>query len=132
MSIQVPGQYLAILKASYDYTPQSDDEIAIKLDQQLLLVERVDEEFVILFALWNLPWLISSSWWKVKVTGNDEAAENQIGLVPAAYVEQVHFITSVGILLNLTGCPYIYRESFVRLRGSGSRRTHGPRERYLT
>lgn len=54
MSIQVPDQYLAILKASYDYTPQSDDEIAIKLDQRLLLVERVDEEFVVLFSLWNL------------------------------------------------------------------------------
>jgi hypothetical protein len=48
MSTEEPEQYLAILKASYDYTPQSGDEIAIKEDQQLLLVEKVDEEYVLL------------------------------------------------------------------------------------
>jgi len=36
--------YLAVLKALYDYEPQSDDEIEIKEDQILLLVQRVDEE----------------------------------------------------------------------------------------
>jgi hypothetical protein len=41
-----PDEYLAILKASYDYEPQSDDEIAIKEDQLLLLRERVDDESV--------------------------------------------------------------------------------------
>ena len=39
-------QFLAVLKASYGYDPQSDDEIAIKEDQLLLLKERVDEELV--------------------------------------------------------------------------------------
>jgi hypothetical protein len=39
-------EYLAVLKASYNYDPQSDDEIAIKEDQLLLLKERVDEELV--------------------------------------------------------------------------------------
>lgn len=39
-------EYLAVLKASYDYEPQSDDEIAIKEDQLLLLKERVDDESV--------------------------------------------------------------------------------------
>ena len=39
-------EFLAVLKASYDYDPQSDDEIAIKEDQLLLLKERVDEELV--------------------------------------------------------------------------------------
>ena len=39
-----PEGYLAVLKAAYDYEPQSDDEIAIKEDQILLLVERTDEE----------------------------------------------------------------------------------------
>lgn len=39
-------EYLAILKASYDYEPQSNDEISIKEDQLLLLKERVDEECV--------------------------------------------------------------------------------------
>jgi hypothetical protein len=42
-----PTHYLAVLKASYDYEPQSNDEIAIKEDQILLLLERTDEECVI-------------------------------------------------------------------------------------
>lgn len=41
-----PDRYLAVLKASYDYSPQSDDEIAIKEDQILFLVERTDDECV--------------------------------------------------------------------------------------
>lgn len=38
--------YIAVLKAVYDYDPQPDaeDEIALKEDQILLLVERVDDE----------------------------------------------------------------------------------------
>jgi actin cytoskeleton-regulatory complex protein SLA1 len=39
-------EYLAVLKASYDYSPQSDDEIEVKEDQLLFLLERVDEEQV--------------------------------------------------------------------------------------
>ncbi|KAH9000105.1 hypothetical protein EDB92DRAFT_1829327 [Lactarius akahatsu] len=58
-------QYLAVLKASYDYVPQSGDEIGIKEDQLLLLVEKTDDD-----------------WWKVKVKGDDQS-----GLVPSAYVE---------------------------------------------
>ena len=38
--------FLAILKASYDYQPQSDDELAISENQILLLLERVDDECV--------------------------------------------------------------------------------------
>lgn len=47
MPADEPDIYLAILKASYDYEPQSDDEIAIKEDQLLLLLERVDDECVL-------------------------------------------------------------------------------------
>lgn len=39
-----PEEYLAVLKASYDYEPQSDDEISIKENQILFLKERLDEE----------------------------------------------------------------------------------------
>lgn len=42
-----PEEYLAVLKASYDYEPQSDEEIAIKENQLLFLLERTDEECVI-------------------------------------------------------------------------------------
>ena len=46
MSTEEPDKFLAVLKASYDYEPQSEDEIAIKEEQLLLLVEKVDEESV--------------------------------------------------------------------------------------
>ena len=44
-----PETYLAVLKATYDYEPQpdADDELAIKEDQVLFLVERVDDELSI-------------------------------------------------------------------------------------
>lgn len=42
-----PTHYLAVLKASYDYEPQSEDEIAVKEDQLLYLIERTDDEYVI-------------------------------------------------------------------------------------
>ena len=45
-----PEEYLAVLKASYDYEPQSNDEIAIREDQLLLLKQRVDEEWVLSFT----------------------------------------------------------------------------------
>ncbi|KAI0040940.1 hypothetical protein FA95DRAFT_1549271 [Auriscalpium vulgare] len=63
-----PEEYLSVLKASYDYAPQSEDEIEIKEDQILLLLEKTDEE-----------------WWKVKVKGD---ADSPSGLVPSAYVEK--------------------------------------------
>lgn len=47
MAVEEPEIYIAILKASYDYEPQSDDEISIKEDQLLLLIEKVDNELVI-------------------------------------------------------------------------------------
>ena len=43
-----PEEYLAVLKAAYDYEPQADaeDEIAIKENQLLFLLERTDDEYV--------------------------------------------------------------------------------------
>jgi hypothetical protein len=41
-------EYISVLKASYDYTPHSEDEIEIKEDQLLLLIEKVDDECVLL------------------------------------------------------------------------------------
>lgn len=40
--------YLAVLKASYDYDPQPDavDELAVKENQLLFLLERTDDEYV--------------------------------------------------------------------------------------
>ncbi len=41
--------YLAVLKASFDYDPQEDaeDELPIKENQLLFLIERVDESLAI-------------------------------------------------------------------------------------
>jgi len=57
MASDEPDHYLAVLKASYDYAPQSDDEVAIKEDQLLLLVEKVDEESVPYCLLIVYLWL---------------------------------------------------------------------------
>ncbi|ESK97599.1 cytoskeleton assembly control protein sla1 [Moniliophthora roreri MCA 2997] len=83
MSSQDSEDYLAVLKASYDYSPQSDDEIAIKEDQILLLIERVDED-----------------WWKVKIKGNTQEEDTPVGLVPAAYVEQADHTSVVKALYD--------------------------------
>jgi actin cytoskeleton-regulatory complex protein SLA1 len=39
-------EYLAVLKASYSYDPQSDEEITIKEDQLLFLLQKTDEEYL--------------------------------------------------------------------------------------
>ncbi|VDC02124.1 unnamed protein product [Peniophora sp. CBMAI 1063] len=71
-------QYLAVLKASYDYEPQSEDEVKIQEDQILFLLERTDDD-----------------WWKVKVKGASPDEEGPSGLVPAAYVEPAPHTTVV-------------------------------------
>ncbi|THH12846.1 hypothetical protein EW146_g7320, partial [Bondarzewia mesenterica] len=73
-------EYLAVLKASYDYTPQSDDEIQVKEDQILLLIEKTDED-----------------WWKVKIKGDSPDDEGPAGLVPAAYIEQAEPTATVKV-----------------------------------
>ncbi|KAF9462614.1 hypothetical protein BDZ94DRAFT_1260849 [Collybia nuda] len=83
MAIDSTDEYLAVLKASYDYQPQSDDEIAIKEGQFLLLKERVDED-----------------WWKVKIKGDSQEEDSPVGLVPAAYVEQAEHTSTVKVLYD--------------------------------
>ena len=39
--------YLTVLKALYDYKADSEDEISIKEDQILFLIERTDDEYVL-------------------------------------------------------------------------------------
>ncbi|KAK0206793.1 hypothetical protein DFS33DRAFT_1381887 [Desarmillaria ectypa] len=78
-------KYLAVLKAAYDYTPQSDDEIEIKEDQILFLKERVDDD-----------------WWKVKVKGSSQDDDSPVGLVPAAYVEPADHTSVVKVMYDYT------------------------------
>lgn len=71
-------EYLAVLKASYDYKPQSEDELAITENQIVLLLERTDDD-----------------WWKVKIKGESLEEDSPSGLVPAAYVEQAEHTSLV-------------------------------------
>lgn len=54
MASEEQDHYLAILKASYDYDPEPDanEELAIKENQLLFLLERTDDEYV--FSLLSL------------------------------------------------------------------------------
>jgi actin cytoskeleton-regulatory complex protein SLA1 len=78
-------EYIAVLKASYDYVPQSEDEIEIKEDQLLLLVEKTDDECVHPLCSSGTS-LTFHSWWKAKPMG---VSDVQGGLVPSAYVDSV-------------------------------------------
>ncbi|KAF8640053.1 hypothetical protein AX17_001295 [Amanita inopinata Kibby_2008] len=75
--------YLALLKASYDYQPQSDDELAIKENQTLFLLDRVDDD-----------------WWKVKIKPDSPDEDGPLGLVPAAYVEPADHVSTVKVLYD--------------------------------
>lgn len=37
-------EYMGVFKASYDYEPQSEDEVKVQEDQILFLLERTDDE----------------------------------------------------------------------------------------
>ncbi|KAI6035342.1 hypothetical protein F5J12DRAFT_902166 [Pisolithus orientalis] len=63
-------EYLAVLKVAYDYEPQSEDEVAIKENQIVFLLEKTDDD-----------------WWKVRSRSDSQSGEAPSGLVPAAYVE---------------------------------------------
>lgn len=114
MSSEEPESYLAILKASYDYEPQSDDEIAIHEDQLLLLVEKVDDEYVI-SVLYSIIFTICNRWWKVKIKATSQETDSPVGLVPAAYVEQVsqNMILPPLTFSFFTGRTYICCESLI-------------------
>ncbi|KAG6378775.1 hypothetical protein JVT61DRAFT_13050 [Boletus reticuloceps] len=80
---QTGEEYLAVLKAAYDYEPQSEDEIAIKESQIVFLLEKTDDD-----------------WWKVKVRGGSQDEDSPLGLVPAAYVEQAEHTSTVKALYD--------------------------------
>jgi actin cytoskeleton-regulatory complex protein SLA1 len=107
--------YLAVLKAAYDYDPQpeAEDEINIKENQTLLLLEKVDDELRPSFLLYQ-PYLINVTirWWKVKVKQDEDGPS---GLVPAAYVEPVR---NRLITLRLVSLTPVSARTFVRRQGA--------------
>ncbi|CAE6520735.1 unnamed protein product [Rhizoctonia solani] len=79
--------YGSVLVALYDYSPPAgaEDEVAIKEDQVLLLIDSSDDE-----------------WWKVKVKTNSQEDNGDSGLVPKAYVEEAKPIASAKALYDYT------------------------------
>ncbi|KAG8743612.1 cytoskeletal protein binding protein [Ceratobasidium sp. 414] len=78
--------YTSVLTALYDYTPDgAQDEVAVKEDQILLLLDGTDDE-----------------WWKVKIKTNSQEDNGPSGLVPKAYVEEAKPITSAKALYDYT------------------------------
>ncbi|CAR29498.1 ZYRO0G10098p [Zygosaccharomyces rouxii] len=76
--------FIGVVKALYDYEPQTDEELAIKEDDILYLLEKSDVD----------------EWWTVKkrVIGLD--AEEPTGLVPSNYVEPANVIGTVRALYD--------------------------------
>lgn len=76
-------EYLAVLRAAYDYDPQSEDEIAIKESQIVFLLEKTDDD-----------------WWKVKIKTDSQDEDAPSGLIPAAYVEPALHTSTVKALYD--------------------------------
>lgn len=70
--------YIGVYKAVYDYTAQAEEELTIKTDDLLYLLEKSDID----------------EWWKVKkrvLAVGDEEVDEPLGLVPSNYIEEVCF-----------------------------------------
>ena len=81
--------FLGIYKAIYNYTPQTDQELALTEGDILYVLEKSTED----------------DWWKAKkrIVASDE--EEPVGLIPNNYVEEVgallihHFLLQLAIPL---------------------------------
>ncbi|KZO91376.1 hypothetical protein CALVIDRAFT_505787 [Calocera viscosa TUFC12733] len=74
---------VAVVKALYDYEAQSEDELSVKEDQILYVLDNADPE-----------------WWKVRHKTESSEEEGPSGVVPATYVEEVEPIGIVRALYD--------------------------------
>lgn len=65
--------FISLCTAIYDYTPQGDNELAIKEGELLYILEKNAED----------------DWWKAKKRAPGEAEDEPIGLIPNNYVQEV-------------------------------------------
>ena len=65
--------FVSICTALYDYTPQSDNELAIQEGELIYVLEKSTED----------------DWWKAKKRAPSEDEEEPVGLIPCNYVEEV-------------------------------------------
>ena len=69
----MPSTFLGIYTALYDYTPQSDQELVLKPNDILYLLEKSEED----------------DWWKVKKRTLETDEDEPEGLVPSNYIVEV-------------------------------------------
>jgi hypothetical protein len=63
-----------VCKALYDYEARTEDELSIKQDDVLYVIEKEDND-----------------WWKAELKQLNGDEQGPVGLVPADYLEQVHY-----------------------------------------
>jgi hypothetical protein len=68
--------FLSICTALYDYVPQGEGELAITEGEIIYILEKSTED----------------DWWKAKKKAAGEDGEEEVGLIPNNYVEEVCFL----------------------------------------
>ena len=65
--------FVSICTAIYNYTPQGDNELAIKEGELIYVLEKSGDD----------------DWWKAKKKAPGEVEDEPVGLIPYNYVEEV-------------------------------------------
>jgi hypothetical protein len=65
-------RYVAVTKSLYDYEARTEDELSVKEDDILYVIDKEDED-----------------WWKAELKQPNADEQGPIGLVPASYLEEV-------------------------------------------
>lgn len=65
--------FLGVYRALYDYTPQSEGELALVEGDLLYILEKSTED----------------AWWKAKKRAAEDEEEEPEGLIPNTYIEEV-------------------------------------------
>lgn len=65
-------KYVQVCKALYDYDARTEDEITVKENDTLYVIEKEDDD-----------------WWKAQLKQASGEEGGPIGLVPAQYLEEV-------------------------------------------
>ena len=77
--------FISICTALYDYTPQSDNELALQEGEIVYILEKSSED----------------DWWKAKKRAPSDDEDEPIGLIPNNYVAEVS--PTAGSLTNSQG-----------------------------
>jgi hypothetical protein len=67
-------RYVQVCKALYDYEARTEDELSIRQDNVLYVIEKEDND-----------------WWKAELKQMNGDEQGPVGLVPADYLEEVGY-----------------------------------------